>query len=236
MGRFINADALVSTGQGVLGNNMFTYCVNNPVNMADPTGQCSYFLFFKLDCFSASCPTSQCYNPDAPNAVVIYDGRASGTPWWLGNNPGDDGFAHQGQELMRRLSGSYNVTGYAYTTMDEFINVWNSLDESYDAIYILGHGQPGKFNAIGGSLRSCGSDYSYSDLANVDVAVIYLYMCNGATLTDGYTSTADNFANLTGANVHAVSNGKLNFTWYNCFPYISPRYWLTGQWTATSLD
>ena len=38
MGRFINADALVSTGQGILGNNMFAYCGNNPVNCSDPTG------------------------------------------------------------------------------------------------------------------------------------------------------------------------------------------------------
>ena len=39
MGRFINADALVSTGQGVLGNNMFAYCNNNPVSNYDPTGE-----------------------------------------------------------------------------------------------------------------------------------------------------------------------------------------------------
>ena len=31
VGRFINADSLVSTGQGILGNNMFAYCLNNPV-------------------------------------------------------------------------------------------------------------------------------------------------------------------------------------------------------------
>ena len=37
-GRFINADALVSTGQGMLGNNMFAYCANNPVMGYDPTG------------------------------------------------------------------------------------------------------------------------------------------------------------------------------------------------------
>ena len=215
---------------------MFAYCVNNPVNMADPTGHCSYFLFFKIDCFSASCPTSQCYNPDAPNVVVIYDGRASGTPRWLGNDPGDGGFAHQGQELMSRLSGFYNVTGYAYTTMDEFVEIWNSLDGSYDTIYILGHGQSGRFNARGGSLRSSDSDYSYSDLASVDVAVIYLYICHGDTWADGYTSTAYNFANLTGAKVHAVQNGKLSFTWNNCLPYIHPRYILTGHWTTTSLD
>ena len=38
-GRFINADIFVSTGQGVLGSNMFAYCNNNPVMGYDPTGQ-----------------------------------------------------------------------------------------------------------------------------------------------------------------------------------------------------
>ena len=40
LGRFINADGLVSTGQGLLGNNMFAYCGNNPANRNDPTGCC----------------------------------------------------------------------------------------------------------------------------------------------------------------------------------------------------
>ena len=39
IGRWINADGYVSTGQGVLGNNMFAYCGNNPVNRVDHTGQ-----------------------------------------------------------------------------------------------------------------------------------------------------------------------------------------------------
>ena len=38
MGRFINADAYASTGQGILGNNMFAYCNNNPVMFTDPCG------------------------------------------------------------------------------------------------------------------------------------------------------------------------------------------------------
>ena len=37
-GRFLNADALVATGQGMLGNNMFAYCGNNPANMVDANG------------------------------------------------------------------------------------------------------------------------------------------------------------------------------------------------------
>ena len=38
LGRFINADALVSTGQGTLGNNMFAYCLNNPTCLRDSAG------------------------------------------------------------------------------------------------------------------------------------------------------------------------------------------------------
>ena len=36
--RFINADSYASTGQGFLGANMFTYCLNNPICFSDSTG------------------------------------------------------------------------------------------------------------------------------------------------------------------------------------------------------
>ena len=39
IGRFINADGLTGTGQGLLSNNMYTYCANNPVGNYDPSGQ-----------------------------------------------------------------------------------------------------------------------------------------------------------------------------------------------------
>ena len=38
VGRFINADSYVSTGQGIVGYNMFAYCGNNPVNREDAAG------------------------------------------------------------------------------------------------------------------------------------------------------------------------------------------------------
>ncbi|WP_346920673.1 RHS repeat-associated core domain-containing protein [Clostridium sp. UBA7339] len=37
-GRFLNADGVVSTGQGMLSHNMFAYCANNPVIFKDPLG------------------------------------------------------------------------------------------------------------------------------------------------------------------------------------------------------
>lgn len=38
VGRFLNGDSLNSTGQGFIGNNMFAYCLNNPVNYCDGAG------------------------------------------------------------------------------------------------------------------------------------------------------------------------------------------------------
>lgn len=35
VGRFVNADAYVSTGQGTIGHNMYNYCGNNPVTRSD---------------------------------------------------------------------------------------------------------------------------------------------------------------------------------------------------------
>ncbi len=39
VGRFISADAFASTGQGVIGFNMYAYCGNNPVMFVDECGQ-----------------------------------------------------------------------------------------------------------------------------------------------------------------------------------------------------
>ena len=47
-GRFLNADALVATGQGMLGNNMFAYCNNNPVMYVDPTGHSLVDIILKI--------------------------------------------------------------------------------------------------------------------------------------------------------------------------------------------
>ena len=215
----------MSTGQGVLGNNMFTYCVNNPVNMIDPTGQCSYFLFFKKDCFTATCPDSQCYNPDAPNVVVIYDGRFSG---YFGYG-GDHGFEHQASELCRRLAATSDVSSYAYTTVDDFVDIWNGLNGSYDTVYVVGHGYEGELRFKGGrSIAAQNGDYSFSDLDRVSVDSINLYACHGATIYGENGSIAMHLSSITGASVRAVKDGKLNFTWYGCFPIPAKGgYWVT---------
>ena len=52
VGRFLNADGYVSTGTGILGYNMFAYCLNNPVNGYDPCGTCFHRWDFWNDCDS----------------------------------------------------------------------------------------------------------------------------------------------------------------------------------------
>lgn len=214
--RFVNGDSYASTGQGLLGNNMFAYCVSNPVNMSDPAGHCSYVLFVKMDCLSATCSDSLCYNPDAPNVVVIYDGRFSG---YLGYG-GDHGFEHQGTELCKRLSITNAVTSYPYTTVEDFVDIWNGLNGSYDTIYIVGHGYEGELRFKGGhSIATQNGDYSYSDLNSVSVNNINLYVCNGATVYGEKGSIARHLSDLTGSPVRALKDGKLNFSWFGCIPY-----------------
>ena len=57
LSRFINADALVSTGQGSLGNNMFAYCGNNPISRADFAGHAFVQMAYGFsDHLSLLCP------------------------------------------------------------------------------------------------------------------------------------------------------------------------------------
>ncbi len=58
VGRFINADGYVSTGQGILGNNMFAYCGNNPVIRSDSSGE--FWLLAAVAAAAAAAILSGC--------------------------------------------------------------------------------------------------------------------------------------------------------------------------------
>ncbi len=46
--RFINADSYAGTGQGLIGHNMFSYCLNNPINCSDDSGNWSMPNWLKV--------------------------------------------------------------------------------------------------------------------------------------------------------------------------------------------
>lgn len=47
LGRFLNADVFSATGQGFVGNNMFAYCLNNPIIYKDDCGFAAILLLDK---------------------------------------------------------------------------------------------------------------------------------------------------------------------------------------------
>ena len=78
--RFINADGYVSTGQGLLGYNMFAYCNNDPVMFKDETGNTpSHTMIMLTDGTSGGQPTIDFtylarYNYES-GVIFVLDGR-----------------------------------------------------------------------------------------------------------------------------------------------------------------
>ena len=62
--RFINADRYASTGDGIVGYNMFAYCDNNPINRLDETGEIWNFVA------GALLGTASVYIGDVINNVI----------------------------------------------------------------------------------------------------------------------------------------------------------------------
>ena len=121
------------------------------------------------------------------------------------------------------------MSSYAYTTVDDFVDIWNGLNGSYDTVYVVGHGYEGELRFKGGrSIAAQNGDYSFSDLDRVSVDSINLYACHGATIYGENGLIAMHLSSITGASVRAVKDGKLNFTWYGCFPIPAKGgYWVT---------
>ena len=79
VGRFLNADALLSTGQGVLGYNMYAYCGNNPVCRADSTGSSWKGFWAWLTGLFSSC-TGSSSDPTPTSAPIPTTGTSTPSP------------------------------------------------------------------------------------------------------------------------------------------------------------
>ena len=84
IGRFLNADSLVSTGQGLLGNNMFAYCRNNPVSRKDASGTDDVTVY--LDDGSDGTAYNEPIDPedvskDGARTYTGYGGKGKSSAW-----------------------------------------------------------------------------------------------------------------------------------------------------------
>jgi len=96
IGRFINADAFASTG-GLLGNNLFAYCWNNPVNLVDYHG---YIPKLPPSSYELSPSSSLPYHGEPHSADTLFnpDGTPKQKRWYdeNGNPERDRDYNHNG--------------------------------------------------------------------------------------------------------------------------------------------
>jgi len=93
--RFLNADAYTSTGQGLLGNNMFAYCRNNPVCRVDSLGT----------------DDESCFNSETKERLVP---EIEGAP--TGQKTGDFPVGSNGSNPSNTNPTPANSGGYKVTT------------------------------------------------------------------------------------------------------------------------
>ena len=128
-GRFLNADVLISTGQGMLGNNMFAYCRNNPVSRKDISGY-------------RDTPVEEEYDDDVETAPIVPDGggpinstgsvsvgQASG----IGSGGNGADFSFKSDAALAEHFQKHN---------SEFGNVFNTPQDYLDtANYVIQNGE-----------------------------------------------------------------------------------------------
>ena len=137
----------MSTGQGVLGNNMFAYCSNNPVSRKDPTGQlwiaaflvvavCTVFL---SACSAQPAPPADYKQENSP----VHNCYSYAFGLQYGSNPGDFYADIHGTSRMYDDKDRYTadeITDFVMKDMsvlDIEVRVVNSPAEKLDNEYIV---------------------------------------------------------------------------------------------------
>ena len=123
--RFINADSYASTGQGLLGHNMFVYCLSNPIMFVDTKGTDAIVL----------------YDEDAVGHIGLLVQDSDGT-WWhfyWGTEGGKGG-------SFNRVSCAIGISVDPYSWCVEYtgenlsltdINSANQYGGQYEEMYYL---------------------------------------------------------------------------------------------------
>ena len=122
VGRFINADVYASTGQGVLGSNMFAYCLNNPICGKDPTGTLTDGQIHNsvLSAIILDYMMSGYYGLSKANTMIYYNGENI----WEGFGFCDlyDIWTGEVWELKKDSSSYTCTTKYAKKQLGKYVN------------------------------------------------------------------------------------------------------------------
>ena len=193
IGRFLNADAFASTGQGILGNNMFAYCSNNPVNAVDKTGCSPHNIIFPL-CLDGVGVATLDY-------IIYYLHPES--------NANLDGPALQNH--------SASCSKYvAVATFEDLVEAFNATPGYIENVYIYLHGDANNLSFYYANYYS--ADDVDSSFDTIDISgKVFLFSCKGGR------KLASTLASSSGqtviASVYKVSfgDGYARCGWWNYY-------------------
>ena len=208
IGRFINADGMVSTGQGLLGYNMYAYCGNNPVCRADYSGQ-----FWGVVILAAVLVValSGCSADDSDKNVLV-----------MSNS--DEGWMTSSQKMGEDMASAVGTKSSSVQAVDSdnFADTWNKT--TADHIIIHTHGSPDGLFGTELSFRTRDVSQLHS---NDNINFVLITACE----TGGMNSSGANIASLLSQKISpngivvccttVVSGGDTHFTATN-----------NGQWIA----
>ena len=203
--RFINADAFASTGQGVLGANMFAYCLNNPINLSDPSGTSAAALI-TVALLAIAAALSGCARQSAENGFIAfgkdknvrcYNYALNYIGYYDGGTAHDPGYitSHSfGSEITRypdnfstnfvasNVASDLSVLGYKYTATADFSQIpTDRADIVVIAVFQYTHPEEGRDYHFAVLL----SDGEWADKPGADPARHGNLKYNGECWNDG---------------------------------------------------
>ena len=201
--RFISADVLLSTGQGVIGHNSFAYCLNNPVNLNDPDGYFPGMLNISVmmadNGGGAGGNVMPLFNPSSGNQTVYTDYNPEGR--------GDILFDWDGDSLCITAYVTFSGEGADYAFIKDSIeSYWSGL------FYANGKTIKVKTTIIQGASPSGDSLAIFVSPEEGRSGSMYLY-CGGRTTEDIAWTAAHEFGHQIGLldAYHTAPNGSCKY-------------------------
>ncbi len=145
VGRFINADGFTSTGQGFLGNNMYAYCLNNPISYTDPSGNVAKEQQIIRSDTEGMVITYQCYhiNYKRPRILPIYGtyGNGKGNVYIVNLSAGNlkKYYLAPNDVVVRDLRNNLDSNGRHDPNMQvvDSYRIENQLEQAEIILYII---------------------------------------------------------------------------------------------------
>ena len=187
--RFISADVLLSTGQGVIGNNTYVYCRNNPINAFDEFGHRAS----ELEMISTKGGGGN--TPQKPPKAIVFTIPE---------------FEQESAIFIHKWMGCSwaEVQIVSFSSEEDFINAWNRLCNPTVPVIINAHGSPYSF---GFEAKSIIGLSNISKLNTGKMRSLVLLCCNNGQIDVARNNIANAFASLTGVRVYASDSEVFNW-------------------------